>query len=111
MFGELSMADLRPETTGTGFIIHVYKDVDQRAKHSPRIKVFPGRPSAGNSISISIPRVGEPKIVAGKSQPPFVGKSLAQLFMFVEVNRAVLLQYWYNDLYFTEDLLRDLRRV
>lgn len=49
MFG---MANLFPDDTGLTVIVHVYKNIDSKARHGPRVKAFPGHPREGDATTI-----------------------------------------------------------
>ncbi len=106
------MSNLSPATSGTGFIIHVYQDYRHEARHGPQIRVFPGHPSAGGGVSISIPgRQGiTPTVICGDTSQ-FSAVELDKVFAFVAGNREALLRYWRDDLYFDSELLHDLKPV
>jgi len=104
------MANLKPDLTGVGTYIHVFQDVDRRAKHGPRIKVFPGKPHEGNATSITIPtRANELAHVVGKAT--IKGKTLKRALEFAKLNWAVLSIYWYHSEYGVDELLEDLVAV
>ena len=105
MFG---MANLQPEETGLGLIVHVYKDESKYSKHGPRLKVFPGRPSRGDATTITVPTTGtdSPKVIGKvtiKSQELRAAKAFAMR------NFAIISLYWYSVDFTGDDLRAGLR--
>ena len=104
MFG---MANLRPEQTGLGVLLHAYKDIDSRTRRAPRIKAYPGKYTEARATIILIPtRDGVPAEIAGRAT--LRGGQLRGVVEFVELNWRSLILYWYNPDYGQEDLLADL---
>ena len=104
----LDMANLRPSSVGA--YVHVYQNLDQRARDGPRIKVYPGSPGAGDATTIAIPHDGE--------QEPYVTGSvtvsravLRKALHFADLNRDVLTRYWANPDMGTDELLDELVAV
>jgi hypothetical protein len=77
------MTPLSPKDSGTGVIVHVYQDFDRRTPRGPHIKVFPGRPSAGGGVSISIPisEGATPRVLAGDTTK-FTTRGFAKVIAF-----------------------------
>ena len=104
------MANLKPDATGIGAYVHVFQDVDARAKHGPRIKVFPGRPREGNATTIAVPAHPSDKArVIGKATVR--GKVLRRALRFVDLNWQTLALAWWSSEYSTQDLLAEMRPV
>jgi len=100
----LDMANLGPDTTGIGAYIHVFQDVNRRARHGPRIKVFPGNPGHGGATVVVVPTaVGQCARIAGKMtvRPATLRRALR----FAEINWKPLLRYWRDATMTTADLL------
>lgn len=103
----LDVANLGPSLTGVGAYVHVYQKLDQRVRYSPRIKVYPGNPGAGDATTIAIPHDAE--------QEPYVTGSvtvsravLRKALHFADLNRDVLTRYWANPDMGTDELLGEL---
>lgn len=100
----LDTANLGPATTGVGAYIHVYQNLDRRARHAPRIKVFPGSPGDGDATTVVVPaNSGQEPYVRGKItvKPRTLGRALR----FAELNWQLLLHYWRDTTMSTAELL------
>ena len=100
----LGMANLRPASTGLAVNIHVWKNIDRRARHGPRVKVYPGKPHEGGEAVVAIPgEDGEPAEVIdeGALSP----RELRGVCSFVERNWVWLRLYW-SDPDFDDTALR-----
>jgi len=106
----LDMSNLEPCDTGTGAYIHVFQDVDRRARHGPRIKVFPGSPGGRNETVVMVPTAaGQRASVKGKVTVRSATLRLA--LRFAEENWEVLFRYWLDPTMGFPRLLSLLRRV
>lgn len=98
------MANLGPGTTGIGAYIHVFQNVDRRARHGPRIKVFPGNPGSGNATLVVVPGApGEKAGVRGLATVP--GETLRRALAFAELNWQSLGRYWADPTVTIDELL------
>lgn len=106
----LDMANLRPSLTGVGAYVHVYQNLDQRARHGPRIKVYPGSPGAGDATTIAIPHDAEqePHVMGSITVSRTV---LRRALRFADLNRDVLTQYWTDPDMGTDELIDELVAV
>lgn len=109
--GLVEMADIRPALTGLRFWVHAYKNIDRRARHGPRLKVYQGARPPQDDISISIPtKAGtEPEVKAGRVVVS--AAELATIFRFIMQNRAVLIRYWEDPEYAGDQMYADMKRV
>jgi hypothetical protein len=106
----LDMANIGPDDTGIGAYIHIFQDVDSRARHGPRIKVFPGKPKAGNETVIVLSqRRGQHAKVKGVITIDF--EVLSRALKFANLNASALVRYWYDSTIGTRELLDVLQRV
>ena len=92
------MANLRPERTGLPFVVFI----SQRggARHDVRVKVARSarvRPSEMITVTVR----PQPRIVRGKLS----AYEFDQLRRWIELNRAVLIDYWEGAIAYTEDAL------
>jgi hypothetical protein len=95
------MANLRPERTGLPFVVFI----SQRggARHDVRVKVAPSakvRPAEMVTVAVR-PRV---RIIRGRLDP----EDLARLAEWIELNRAVLVDYWNGEIEYTENAIAAL---
>jgi hypothetical protein len=104
----LDMANLRPSVTGIGAYVHVYQNLDQRARHCPRIKVYPGSPGAGDATTIAIPHHADPYVLGSITVSQAV---LRRALEFAELNREALTQYWVDPDMGTDELIDELMAV
>jgi len=106
----LDMSNLRPSITGIGAYIHVFQDVDRRARHGPRIKVFPGSPGGGDATVVMVPTSDRQRaFVKGKTT---VGSAtLWRAISFVEENWEVLSRFWSDLDMGVDELLALLKKV
>jgi hypothetical protein len=95
------MTDVPKLRSGLDFIFHVYKNVDGKARHGARIKVFPGRPRAGNETEIRLPKVGAPFV---PHKLTISGRDLAKIFQFLETNREAIWKYWDDDVFSSDEM-------
>jgi hypothetical protein len=98
------MANLRPERTGLPFVVFI----SQRggARHDVRVKVARGakvRPSEMVTVAIR-PSV---RVVRGALDPG----DLDLLTKWIELNRAVLIDYWNGVIEYTEDAMHAIRPI
>jgi len=106
----LGMANLQPNDTGVPVVLHVYKDVDHRVKHAPRVKAFPGSPYAGDATVVTIPtHDGARAALIGNLTIP--RRSLKRVLAFVDRNWEVLLLYWHGPEFGEAELRRRLKEV
>lgn len=106
MFG---MANLFPDDTGLTVIVHVYKNIDSKARHGPRVKAFPGHPREGDATTIRVPgRSGDRAEIVGKVT--ISATALRKVRAFTERNWPWLLLYWYEPDFSERDLLSRLER-
>lgn len=100
----LDMANIGTGYTGIGAIIHVYQDVDHRAHHGPRIKVFPGNPGDGNATVVVVPTTlgGSASIKGRLTVKPMIAR---RALRFAELNQQALIRYWHDPMMLVEDLL------
>jgi hypothetical protein len=104
----LDMANLRPSLTGIGAYVHVYQNLDQQARHGPRIKVYPGSPGAGDATTIAIPHDADPYVLGSITVSRAV---LRRALEFADLNRDALAQYWTDPDMGTDELIDELIAV
>jgi hypothetical protein len=96
------MANLRPERTGLPFVVFISQKGG--ARHDVRVKIARGvkvRPSEMATVAVR----PKPRVVRGVLDPD----DLALLARWIELNRAVLVDYWNGDIEYTEDAINALR--
>jgi hypothetical protein len=96
------MANLRPERTGLPFVIFISQKGG--ARHDVRVKIARGakvRPSEMATVAVR----PKPRVIRGALDPD----DLARLAEWIELNRAVLADYWNGDIEYTEDAISALR--
>jgi len=93
------MANLRPERTGLPFVVFISQKGG--ARHDVRVKIARGakvRPSEMVTVAVR----PTPRVVRGALDPD----DLALLAGWIDLNRAVLIDYWNGDIEYTEDATR-----
>jgi hypothetical protein len=96
------MANLRPERTGLPFVVFISQKGG--ARHDVRVKIARGakvRPSEMATVAVR----PTPRVIRGALDPD----DLARLAEWIELNRAVLVDYWNGDIEYTEDAISALR--
>ena len=96
------MANLRPERTGLPFVVFISQKGG--ARHDVRVKVARGakvRPSEMTTVGVR----PKPRVIRGALDPD----DLAQLAEWIELNQAVLVDYWNGDIEYTEDVISALK--
>jgi hypothetical protein len=96
------MANLRPERTGLPFVVFISQKGG--ARHDVRVKIARGakvRPSEMATVAVR----PKPRVIRGALDPD----DLARLAEWIELNRAVLADYWNGDIEYTEDAISALR--
>lgn len=105
-----AMSNLPPDDTGvTGAVIWVSSGefVGAKSQHGPRVKVIVGakltREGLADAASVTI--TNPPRVIG-----TLPGKVKKQAIEFVNLNRAILLQYWRNEVS-TRQMLEGLERL
>ena len=96
------MANLRPERTGLPFVVFISQKGG--ARHDVRVKIARGakvRPSEMVTVAVR----PTPRVVRGALDPD----DLALLAGWIDLNRAVLIDYWNGDIEYTEDAISAVR--
>ena len=106
MFG---MSNLQPRHTGLALIVHVYKNEPPKARHAPRIKVYPGKPDEGNATTIQVPTSGEDESPEAVGAVTIFARDLKAAMAFVRRNYIPLNLFWYSMNFTIDDLRESLR--
>ena len=97
------MANLRPDSTGLPFVVFISQRGN--ARHGPRVKVSPlprYNPTEAQTVTLERP----PRVLGTISQP-----ELTLLSKCIELNRQTLEDYWDGTIEYTEDMLRQIKRI
>src|SRR5216683_3504643 len=98
------MANLRPERTGLPFVVFISQKGG--ARHDVRVKIARAaqvRPSEMVTVALR-PSV---RVVRGTLDP----RDLALLMRWIELNKDVLIAYWYGTIEYTEDAIDAIRPI
>src|SRR5688500_11217728 len=98
------MANLRPERTGLPFVVFISQKGG--ARHDVRVKIARGAKVRPSEMVTGAVRT-TPRVIRGALDPD----DLAQLAGWIELNRAVLVDYWHGDIEYTEDAISALRPI
>jgi hypothetical protein len=96
------MANLRPDRTGLPFVVFISQKGG--ARHDVRVKIARGakvRPSEMVTVAVR----PTPRVVRGALDP----NDLARLAEWIDLNKAVLIDYWNGDIEYTEDAISALK--
>ncbi len=101
--GAYDMANLQPEETGLTFVVWI--SPRGRARHGARVKVsrIPITDRSEASVSIAEPV----EVKAGELS----NSDLAQLKLWIDLNRENLLKFWNGEIQYTSQILRVLKPI
>ena len=98
------MANLRPERTGLPFVVFISQKGG--ARHDVRVKIARGakvRPSEMTTVAVR----PTPRVIRGVLDPD----DLSLLAEWIDLNKAVLIDYWNGDIEYTEDAISALKAL
>ena len=92
-FSELAMANLPAKRTNLPGSINVFISSGTGSKHGPRIKVSNVRGKVSSTDTFSVSISDEPSVISGKPKG-FSSQEFTAIFLWVRLNKDVLLDYW-----------------